>query len=79
MSFKVGDTVQLKLAGSDMTVIKTGLAGGEPMVWCAWFEGTKGAHGLFAPEALKMPLGSILRWLADISSAAQFHRSGGFS
>src|SRR5207253_7655439 len=28
----------------------------EPMVWCAWFEGTKDAYALFPPEALKAPL-----------------------
>jgi uncharacterized protein YodC (DUF2158 family) len=55
MSFEVGDTVQLKSGGPDMTVIKTGTAGGDRMVWCAWFEGTKDAYGPFPPEALKVP------------------------
>ena len=53
MSFKVGDTVQLKSGGPDMTVTRIGMAGGEPLVWCAWFEGTKDAYGLFPPDALK--------------------------
>ena len=53
MSVKVGDTVQLKSGGPDMTAIKIGTAGEEPMVWCAWFDGTKDAYGLFPPEALK--------------------------
>jgi uncharacterized protein YodC (DUF2158 family) len=53
MSFKVGDMVKLKSGGPDMTVMKIGTAGGEPMVWCVWFEGTKDAYGLFPPEALK--------------------------
>src|SRR5438270_8286492 len=53
MSFSVGDTVQLKSGGPDMTVTRIGTAGGEPMVWCAWFEGSKDAYGLFPPEALK--------------------------
>ncbi len=56
MSFNVGDTVQLKSGGPDMTVTRIGTAGGEPMVWCAWFEGTKDAYALFPPEALKAPL-----------------------
>ena len=53
MSFNVGDTVQLKSGGPDMTVTRIGVAGGEPLVWCAWFEGTKDAYGLFPPAALK--------------------------
>jgi uncharacterized protein YodC (DUF2158 family) len=56
MSFNVGDTVQLKSGGPDMTVTRIGTAGGEPMVWCAWFEGTKDAYALFPPHALKAPL-----------------------
>ena len=55
MSFKVGDTVQLKSGGPGMTVTRIGTAAGEPMVWCAWFEGTKDLYGLFPPEALKAP------------------------
>ena len=53
MSFNVGDTVRLKSGGPDMTVMRVGTAGGESMVWCAWFEGTKDAYGLFPPETLK--------------------------
>jgi uncharacterized protein YodC (DUF2158 family) len=55
MSFNVGDTVQLKSGGPNMTVTRVGTAGGEPMVWCAWFEGTKDAYALFPPDALKTP------------------------
>jgi len=55
MLFKVGDTVQLKSGGPDMTVTRIGTSGGDPMVWCAWFEGTKDAYGLFPPDALKAP------------------------
>ena len=53
MIFKVGDIVQLKSGGPDMTVTRSGTSGGEPMVWCAWFEGTKDAYGLFPPAALE--------------------------
>jgi uncharacterized protein YodC (DUF2158 family) len=53
MTFKVGDTVQLKSGGPAMTVTRIGTSGGEPMIWCAWFEGTKDAYGLFPPDALK--------------------------
>jgi uncharacterized protein YodC (DUF2158 family) len=53
MSFSVGNTVKLKSGGPDMTVTRIGTAGGVPMVWCAWFEGTKDTYGLFPPEALK--------------------------
>lgn len=53
MQFNVGDTVKLKSGGPDMTVVKIGTAGGEPMVWCAWFESTKDVYGLFPPNALK--------------------------
>jgi len=56
MMFNVGDTVKLKSGGPDMTVVKIGTAGGEPMVWCAWFEGTKDVYGLFPPNALKTTL-----------------------
>jgi len=55
MSFKVGDTVSLKSGGPDMTITRIGTAGGEPMIWCVWFEGTKDVYGLFPPEALKAP------------------------
>jgi uncharacterized protein YodC (DUF2158 family) len=58
MVFKVGDTVKLKSDGPNMTVVKIGTAGGEPMVWCAWFEGTKDVYGLFPPDALKGTLES---------------------
>jgi uncharacterized protein YodC (DUF2158 family) len=53
MSFKVGDTVKLKSGGPDMTVTRIGTAGDEPMVWCAWFEGTRDVYGLFPPDALR--------------------------
>src|SRR5262249_18880955 len=53
MSFKVGDTVKLKSGGPDMTVTRIGTSGGETMVWCAWFEGTKDAYALFQPETLR--------------------------
>ena len=55
MSFKVGDTVKLKSGGPDMTVTRIGAAGGEPMVWCVWFQGSNDVHGLFPPETLKPP------------------------
>ena len=55
MSFKVGDTVKLKSGGPDMTVTRIGTAGGEPMIWCVWFEGPKDLYGLFPPQALKAP------------------------
>ena len=55
MSFNVGDTVQLKSGGPDMTITRIGTSGGETMVWCAWFEGTKDTHALFPPGALKKP------------------------
>jgi uncharacterized protein YodC (DUF2158 family) len=53
MSFKIGDTVKLKSGSPDMTVMRIGTAGEEPMVWCVWFEGSKDAYGLFPPEALE--------------------------
>jgi len=55
MSFKVGDTTKLKSGGPDMTVTRIGTAGGETMVWCVWFDGTKDLYGLFPPQALKAP------------------------
>src|SRR6516164_7349786 len=56
MMFNVGDMVKLKSGGPDMTGVKIGTAGGEPMVWCAWFEGSKDVYGLFPPNALKATL-----------------------
>ena len=53
MSLKVGDTVKLKSGGPDMTVTRIGAAGGEPMVWCVWFEGSKDVYALFPQETLK--------------------------
>ena len=55
MTFDVGDTVQLKSGGPDMTVTRIGASGGEPMVWCVWFEGAKDVYALFPPEALQAP------------------------
>jgi uncharacterized protein YodC (DUF2158 family) len=56
MTFNVGDIVQLKSGGPDMTVTRIGASAGEPMLWCTWFDGTKDAYGLFPPNALKAPL-----------------------
>jgi len=53
MSFNVGDMVQLKSGGPHMTITRIGIAGGETMLWCAWFEGTRDAYALFPPDALK--------------------------
>jgi uncharacterized protein YodC (DUF2158 family) len=55
--FKVGDTVQLKSGGPNMTVTKLPdpegfgeLGDGE--VNCMWFAGAKRERGSFPPEAL---------------------------
>jgi uncharacterized protein YodC (DUF2158 family) len=55
MSFNIGDTVQLRSGGPNMTITRIGMAGGEPMLWCAWFEGTKDTYALFPPDALRAP------------------------
>jgi len=61
MSFKVGDTVSLKSGGPDMTITRIGTAGGEPMIWCVWFEGTKGLKCLWWKEAVYVHRRSWLR------------------
>jgi uncharacterized protein YodC (DUF2158 family) len=54
MSFKVGDTVQLKSGSPRMTVIGVGRAAdGEEVVACAWFDGTQRQNGSFPPDALR--------------------------
>lgn len=50
-SFKVGDIVQLKSGGPQMTVADANLATGE--VQCKWFTGGKLNVGYFPPEALE--------------------------
>lgn len=51
--FKVGDIVQLKSGGPDMTVDKV-VQGyhGEIHVWCTWFSGKKNERASFTPETL---------------------------
>jgi uncharacterized protein YodC (DUF2158 family) len=54
MSFKVGDTVQLKSGSPRMTVIGVGRAtDGEEIVACAWFDGTQRQNGSFPPDTLR--------------------------
>jgi uncharacterized protein YodC (DUF2158 family) len=53
---KVGDIVQLKSGGPEMTVSEIGEAyyGGTTLhAWCDWFEGTKKMHGNFPLKSLK--------------------------
>lgn len=55
VQLKVGDVVRLKSGGPSMTVTQVGEdAYGVPMVWCAWFEGTKPMDGTFPPGALEL-------------------------
>jgi uncharacterized protein YodC (DUF2158 family) len=49
MEFKIGDIVQLKSGGPEMTV--TGI-GDEGLVYCVWFLGPKQNNGHFPPGAL---------------------------
>ena len=54
MSFRVGDTVQLKSGSPRMTVTVVGMnADGKEMVECAWFDGTQRQNGSFPAEALR--------------------------
>ena len=54
--WNVGDVVELKSGGPEMTVETVGKdAGGKDMIWCAWFNGTDKKSGCFPPEAVKKP------------------------
>jgi uncharacterized protein YodC (DUF2158 family) len=55
-AFKVGDVVQLKSGGPRMTVTNYGPSamGGEMLVWCDWFDGTKKLDSSFAVGAVKL-------------------------
>jgi uncharacterized protein YodC (DUF2158 family) len=53
MAFKVGDTVQLKSGGPRMTVTSLGSNFGQPIVWCAWFDGTTQFSDHFPIDAVK--------------------------
>lgn len=54
MSFKVGDTVQLKSGSPRMTVLVVARAAdGREVVECAWFEGAQRQSGQFPPDALR--------------------------
>ena len=50
---KVGDVVQLKSGGPKMTVTVVDNTLGTPIIYCAWFVGTKQESGNFPPEALQ--------------------------
>lgn len=55
LKFKVGDVVQLKSGGPNMTVTKTGDDLLEnPEYVCKWFGGRKLEHGLFPQDSLEM-------------------------
>jgi uncharacterized protein YodC (DUF2158 family) len=54
MTFKIGDTVQLKSGSPRMTVTVIGMtADGKEVVECAWFDGTQRQNGSFPPDALR--------------------------
>ena len=54
MNFKIGDVVQLKSGGPDMTVTQIGNDGlGAPTVWCVWFINYKQEQGTFPPGSLE--------------------------
>jgi uncharacterized protein YodC (DUF2158 family) len=48
--FKVGDIVQLKSGGPDMTVQEDGYPAGN--IWCQWFGGRKLERGEFPEDSL---------------------------
>ncbi|MGA8414155.1 MAG: DUF2158 domain-containing protein [Xanthobacteraceae bacterium] len=53
MTFKVGDTVQLKSGGPKMTVTGVGSDFGQATVWCAWFDGTMQRSDHFPIDAVR--------------------------
>jgi uncharacterized protein YodC (DUF2158 family) len=54
MTFKIGDTVQLKSGSPRMTVTVIGLsADGKEIVECAWFDGSQRQNGSFPTDALR--------------------------
>lgn len=55
-TFAVGDIVQLKSGGPKMTVMRVGpkVPRASPVVFCAWFDGTKKFEGDFPPDALEI-------------------------
>jgi uncharacterized protein YodC (DUF2158 family) len=52
MTFKVGDVVQLKSGGPDMTVAEASSVGDKDHVWCQWFGGRKLERGRFPAASL---------------------------
>jgi len=51
--FRIGDIVQLKSGGPEMTVTLVGTSNGVPTIWCAWFVGNEQKKGNFPPGALR--------------------------
>ena len=55
--FKLGDVVELKSGGPDMTINAIGDNNGITSAWCAWFVGTKQEQGVFPLTSLKRARG----------------------
>lgn len=59
MQFQVGDVVELKSGGPNMTVTGTAPLNGKPHVFVAWFLNGEPKAFHFPPEALKkVPVGA---------------------
>lgn len=52
MQFQLGDVVELRSGGPQMTVTGTSQSG---WVMCSWFKDGKYESGTFPPEALEKP------------------------
>lgn len=50
----VGDVVELKSGGPEMTVIQVFILEGEPKVACDWFDGNERRFGTFPPAVLEI-------------------------
>lgn len=50
---KVGDVVELKSGGPEMTVSDIKFMNGKNLAWCEWFDGLKAQKGTFILETLK--------------------------
>jgi uncharacterized protein YodC (DUF2158 family) len=70
MRLEIGQTVQLKSGGPEMTIVGIGTDAGQQQIECAWSDGQTQHSAHFPPEALdtvrKLRLSQTNRWIGGV-------------